>query len=526
MSTFGWGILGTGNIAGSMAAALRLVRGAKLRAVASRTQGSADAFAARWNVPAAYADYASMLADPDVQIIYVATPNAFHKQNILDALTAGKHVLCEKPLTLSAEDSEHCAAAAKAAGLFLMEAMWTAFFPGMQRAVELVQSGAIGTPRHLTANFVSYRDPEQFPNLFDPSLGGGATLDLGIYPVAAAQLLAGPVAGAAAQVVRGATGVDEMVALSARHENGVISQLSFGFRVKMPIAVTVVGSDGSLILPQDFHKPSEIVLVAGSDRRHLALPPLGEGYAHEAEAVQTCIEEGRIESLTWPLSRTIACAQLLEMAAAQSGWAQLLEQTVRQFLLCCGVCPPEDQRHERRGDHDEEGIQRSDCDDGLLVFAGKGQCDDRDGERCILDARLERDGAGVPWMEPQGPCEEVSDHDPEYPEHDGRKVGRSVRGKQELPISRNPGEGNEGDKEQGKGGTKKLGDRAGICVEPAQRHPDAHRDQKHEQGRDDVFARDFEIERRSIEQEDQRDQDDPEDGRGDRHQDRQSKVSF
>ena len=311
MSRFRWGILATGNIAGSMAAALRHVPGAELLAVASRNQSSADLFAATWSVPRAYPSHAALLADPDLEIVYVATPNALHKQNVLDALAAGKHVLCEKPLTTSVEDTVECVEAARAGGLFLMEAMWTAFFPAMERARELVAGGAIGTLRHLSAQFVSYRDPAKHPNLFDPALGGGATLDLGIYPITVAQLLAGPIASCAAEAVTGASGVDEMVVVAARHENDVVSQLSFGFRTEMPASVNLAGDDGNLSIPQDFYRPDRIVLTRGGKVETLNLPYVANGYAHEARHVQECLLGGQSESDIFPLALSISSARLL-----------------------------------------------------------------------------------------------------------------------------------------------------------------------------------------------------------------------
>ena len=162
-----WGIIGTGNIARSMADALKHVPQAQKYAVASRHIETADQFANTWGFQLAYGSYADLLADRTVDIVYIATPNSRHKQDILDAIGAGKHVLCEKPMTLSVQDSADCFAAAHAAGVFLMEALWTAFFPAMQKAIEVIQSGTIGPVRYINANFVSYRDADVHPILFD-----------------------------------------------------------------------------------------------------------------------------------------------------------------------------------------------------------------------------------------------------------------------------------------------------------------------------------------------------------------------
>ncbi len=316
MSSAGWGILGTGNMAASMAAALAHVPGATLSAVASRDEGRASAFAAHWNVARAYGSEAALLADPRVDIVYISTPNALHKDSILAALAAGKHVLCEKPMTLGAADSAACFAAAETAGCLLMEALWTAFFPAMARAIDLVQSGAIGTPRMLTANFVSKRDPADHPNLFDPDLGGGARNDLGIYPVAAALLLAGPVAAWTHQPIRGATGVDEMFGLTLAHENGALSLLACGFRAEMPIAVRVTGDDGAIEIAEDFHCPQGVTLHQNGTASAFDLPSLGKGYAHEAIAFQAAVHGGDGSLLSWKKECTIAVAEILETGQA------------------------------------------------------------------------------------------------------------------------------------------------------------------------------------------------------------------
>lgn len=309
MKTFNWGILGTGNIARSMAAALPYVPNAHKTAVASRTEETAQGFASTWGFDRAYGSYDALLRDDKIDIVYIATPNALHKDNILSALSAGKHVLCEKPMTLAVADSAACFDLAEAKGLVLMEALWTAYFPAMQKAIELVRSGAIGVPRHLTANFVSYRDAKHHPTLFDPTLGGGARNDLGIYPVAAALLLAGPVAHTNSHSIMGPTGVDEMTAWTLEHENGALSLLSCGFRAELPIAMRVDGNIGRLEILEDFHHASRINLTTGGKTQSFKLPYLGNGYAHEAIAIQDQVDG---KTAIWTRSETLAATQLVQ----------------------------------------------------------------------------------------------------------------------------------------------------------------------------------------------------------------------
>jgi len=315
MTVFKWGFLGTGNIARAMANALHHVPGAECFAVASRSQDTAQAFAREYGFGRAYGSYDALLADPEVDIVYIATPNGLHKDNILSALAAGKHVLCEKPMTLSVADSKACFAAARAAGLFLMEAFWTAFFPAMQKAVDVVRSGEIGAPRHVTANFVSLRDPETSPILFDPALGGGARNDLGIYPVAAALLLAGPAIQVASQSIIGPTGVDEMTAFTMEHETGALSVLSCGFRAEMPIALRCVCENGSVEIAETFHHPDHVTVTKGDVAKTYEMPFLGNGYAHEAIAFQDHVA-GVANDLPWPESATLSVTEAL----AHGGW--------------------------------------------------------------------------------------------------------------------------------------------------------------------------------------------------------------
>lgn len=316
MTSFKWGFLGTGNIARAMASALRHVPGAERFAVASRSQTTAQAFADEFGFDRAYGSYDTLMADPDIDIIYIATPNGLHKDNILSALAAGKHVLCEKPMTLSVHDSELCFKAAREAGLFLMEAFWTAFFPAMRKAIEIVRSGEIGTPRHFTANFVSLRSPDAHPILFDPTLGGGARNDLGIYPVATALLLAGSARHVASQSIKGRTGVDEMTAFTMEHENGALSVLSCGFRAEMPIALQCVCERGSIEIADTFHHPDHVTVVRSGETKTFDLPFLGNGYAHEAIAFQEYVGD-MADDVLWPESATLSAAKALSTGALE-----------------------------------------------------------------------------------------------------------------------------------------------------------------------------------------------------------------
>ncbi len=192
MRKIAWGILGTGRIAGNFAADLALLPDAELVAVGSRSEATAQSFAGRFGAPHAHGSYEALAADPAVEVIYIATPHPLHAENMKLCLRAGKAVLCEKPFTLNAREAEEVIALAREQKLFLMEAMWTRFLPAVVRARELIEQGAIGEVRLLLADFGFRAAFDPHHRLFDPQLGGGALLDLGVYCVSLASMLFGP----------------------------------------------------------------------------------------------------------------------------------------------------------------------------------------------------------------------------------------------------------------------------------------------------------------------------------------------
>ena len=199
-------------------------------------------------------------------------------------------------------------------GLFLMEAFWTAFFPAMRKAIEIVRSGEIGTPRHFTANYVSLRDPKNHPILFDPALGGGARNDLGIYPIATVLLLAGPVRYISSLSITSPTDVDEMTAFTVEHDNGALSILSCGFRAELPIALRCVCEKGAIEIADTFHHRDHVTVVRYGETKTCDLPYFGNGYAHEAIAFQEYVG-GLTNDILWPESATLSATKSLSLAA-------------------------------------------------------------------------------------------------------------------------------------------------------------------------------------------------------------------
>jgi len=315
-----WGILGTGKIARAFAQGLRSLPGAELIAVGSRTQESAQAFGQEYQVPHRYASYEGVAADPGVDVMYIATPHAFHAENVRLCLEAGKAVLCEKPFTLFARQLAPLITLARAKGVFMMEAMWTRFIPAWTRVRELIAEGAIGEPRLLLADFnvKAAADPEN--RFFNPALGGGALLDLGVYPLAMASWFFGVPEQIQAAAHIGATGVDEQNAVQMRYAGGKLASFTCSFINKSPLNCILSGSNGYIQVPAPWWKAQRLILgLDGKDEQHIPIPLDGNGYNYEAAEVERCMRAGLLESPVMPLDESLSIMQTMDSIRAQWG---------------------------------------------------------------------------------------------------------------------------------------------------------------------------------------------------------------
>lgn len=313
-----WGILGTGNIARLFATGLGSAPGAILAAVGSRTQEKADEFGDRFGIPRRHASYETLAADPDLDVIYVATPHTLHHDATILCLAGGKAVLCEKPFALNATQAAAMIGAARARGLFLMEAMWSRYYPAMVRARELLAAGAIGEPRILQADlgFRARINPQG--RLFDPALGGGALMDIGVYPVSLASMVFGTPSSIVSQATMGETGVDEQNAIVLRYPGGQLAVLSSAIRTATPHEATIMGTEGVLRIGQDWHKSNWVgVTPTGQPEGVTHLPIEGNGYNYEAIEVMDCLRAGKLESAVMPLDETLAIVRTLDAIRAQ-----------------------------------------------------------------------------------------------------------------------------------------------------------------------------------------------------------------
>jgi len=314
-----WGILGTGRISAAFAKALAETPDAVLAGVGSRTLDSASAFA-REHGGMAYGSYEELVAAADIDLVYVGTPHPMHAQNVRLALEAGKGVLCEKAFTVNLREAEELVALARAKKLFLMEAMWTRFMPALAEVRRIVASGEIGPVRHVIADlgFKASFGPEH--RLYAPELGGGALLDMGIYPLSIAAALLGPVAAVVAQAELGPTGVDEQTSFVLRHQGGGMSMCSCSLRAHLPCELTISGEKGNVRMNTKFHNTQTITVSrAGGIARTIPTPYLGNGYVHEILEAQRCWRDGLLESPGMTLDDTLALMGVMDEIRRQIG---------------------------------------------------------------------------------------------------------------------------------------------------------------------------------------------------------------
>jgi len=307
-----WGILSTGSIAKKFAEGLAVIEGAELTAVGSRSQEKADAFGTQFKIPHRHASYEALAADPDVDAIYVATPHTLHMEDTLLCLKHGKAVLCEKPFAIDAAQTKKMISFARRKKIFLMEAMWTHFFPAVAKIRELIAQGAIGEVRLMRADFCFRGGWNPQSRLFDPKLGGGALLDVGVYTVAFAHMVYGRAPAKLSGMSHlGETKVDEQSAMILGYPDGAMAVLTCAVRTSTPHEAAIFGTDGWIKIPV-FWQPDKIIVNHGGKEEEIAFPRLGNGYSYEAAEVGRCLREGKLESDIMPHEKTLAIMRTLD----------------------------------------------------------------------------------------------------------------------------------------------------------------------------------------------------------------------
>jgi predicted dehydrogenase len=319
-NSIGWGILGTGGIANAFASDL-VENGFTVAAVGSRSQESADAFAAKYGIAVAHPSYEDLVADPSVQVIYVSTPHPFHAENAKLALNAGKHVLVEKPFSLNAAEAREVVELAESKGLVVLEAMWTRWLPHMVRLREVIAAGTIGDVRTVLAdhNQKLPSDPEH--RLNNPDLGGGALLDLGIYPVSFAWDILGKPETIATNSSPTVTGVDRQTAILLGYADGKQAVLHTALDTPGPNSASVLGTDGWIEIASTWYVPNSFIVydTDGDIVEGFEAEVVGRGMQYQAWEIQRLINAGVTAGEVLPPSETVAIMETLDTIREQIG---------------------------------------------------------------------------------------------------------------------------------------------------------------------------------------------------------------
>ena len=321
MKKIKWGILGCGKIARKFAVDLKLVEGAECFAVASTDGSRAKHFAAEFGFQHSFDSY-QKLCDFPVNVIYIATPHGLHHDHVMMCLQHQKSVLCEKAFALNSHQLKEMVAESRSRGIFLMEAFWTRFLPQYVRLTEIIDSGQIGNICTISADFGFKMADPPAPRLYDPLLGGGALLDIGIYPVFLAVNLLGRPSEINALMVPFTTGVDQQIVANMRFENGALANLQATFLSDTPVEAVINGTIGRIRITNRFHNASSRIFLSvnGSAEEEINVHrESGYGYQFEARHVQACLEKGLTESPVWSLNHSMLLMETLDRIRVSSG---------------------------------------------------------------------------------------------------------------------------------------------------------------------------------------------------------------
>jgi predicted dehydrogenase len=315
-----WGIISTGGIASAFTGDLALLPDAKAVAVGSRSQSSADAFGDRFGIARRYPTYEALVEDPDVDAVYVATPHPGHHAAALLAINAGKAVLVEKPFTINAGEARDLIAAAQARGSFLMEAMWTRFLPHVIRIREIIATGRLGEIRSVVADHGQWFAKNPDHRIYAPVLGGGALLDLGVYPISFASMIFGKPSTVTAVSDKAFTGVDAQTTVVSQYGDGRQSISFTTLETRTANTAVINGTDARIEVDGVFYSPSSFRVISreGAVER-FDIPHEGHGLRHQAAEVGRCLRAGLTESPTLTLAETLSIMETMDEVRRQIG---------------------------------------------------------------------------------------------------------------------------------------------------------------------------------------------------------------
>lgn len=314
-----WGIVGLGNIAAQFASDLLLIENAELTAVASRDFSKAEQFGGEFNALRMYNSYDLLFEDPEVEIVYIATPHNSHAELSIKALENGKHVLCEKPMALSYIDAERMVEASKKYNKFFMEAFWTRFIPSVQDVLEKINKGAIGNVNFIKADFAFHGSEIENKRLFDKNLGGGALFDIGVYPLFLSYILLGYPKEILAKAIKHKNDIDLQTSMILQYESGQ-AVLHASIVSESDMKAVISGTEGRIELNAPWFVADGYSLFKNEEKEAVVtLPTLGKGYSHEIIECQNCILNNEIESKLWSHQNCLDLSRIVEEIKIQIG---------------------------------------------------------------------------------------------------------------------------------------------------------------------------------------------------------------
>jgi len=314
-----WGIIGLGTIAHQFANDLMLVEEAELVAVASRSFDKAQEFAEKYDCKKAHDSYDAIINDPEIDILYIATPHNSHAVLTIKALQNNKHVLCEKPLALNYNDALQMIEASRKNNKFFMEAFWTRFNPSFREAFSKIKNGEIGEVKYINADFAFCANLEGIGNRnTDLKLGGGALLDIGVYPLFLCYIVLGIPNEIVAMSNFYKTGADVQTSMILQYENAQ-AILHASFVSTSNIKATINGTKGRINLNTLWHEAQSFTLNADNKEEEILLPTKGKGFTYEIEECHHCIKENRIESELWSHQNSLELINIVDQVRSQIG---------------------------------------------------------------------------------------------------------------------------------------------------------------------------------------------------------------
>jgi predicted dehydrogenase len=314
-----WGIVGCGNIANTFAKDLVLIESAELAAVASRNIHKATKFGKNHAAKKAYGSYEELFKDEEIDIVYIATPHVSHAELSINAMKNGKHVLCEKPLGLNVNEARRMIETSKRTNLFFMEALWTRFNPTFVEVLKRIKNDEIGEVNHINADFAFKSNHSLESRVYNLALGGGAILDIGIYPVFLAYALLGnPEKITASSIFQEETGADIQTSLLLDYKKSQ-AVLYCGFTSNSKMVAKLSGTKGEIHIHSRWHEAEEFTIIKNDTEETFKVSKIGKGYAHEIEECHKCLSANKIESDLWSHQNSLDLITILDAIRNQVG---------------------------------------------------------------------------------------------------------------------------------------------------------------------------------------------------------------